>query len=415
MCGDLNHGPLLGRSQGGLERTTQPAFLGGRNGSHDRSATHLTWAALGRSQGGLERRNPRRLLTEAGHMTAPRRILPGASYIVARRCAQRRFYLTPTPQLVQDIKYVLACAAATFDIELHAAVFMSNHYHLWLTDTAGLLPKFMHTFNRNLARVVKAHYPEIEGEVFDHQPYNALMVLSHEAATAELAYVLANPVKAELVECHHQWPGLITTGDMLKEALAQGSFEETVPRPGYGLRTLPDAATLRIVPYRPHALRGEAERAEADRLMREILEGALAEVEAQEAAGIEARRSSGRKVLGLSGLARQSPLHRPRGIHDTRDEDTGLASLPTLAPSRYDAFRHIKPALVARCATLMRTAASALKTWRNAYRQARAQLQQGLKDICMPAGTWWLKAQRLAPCEVLPEGSDPVALCLQLV
>ena len=367
-----------------------------------------------RSQGGLERRNPRRLLAETDRMTAPRRILPGASYIVARRCAQRRFYLTPTPQLVQDIKYVLACAAATFDIELHAAVFMSNHYHLWLTDTAGMLPKFMHTFNRNLARVVKAHYPEVEGEVFDHQPYNALMILSQEAATAELAYLLANPVKAELVECHHQWPGLITTGDVLKEALAQGTFEETVPRPAHGLRTLPETSTLRIVPFRPHALRGEAKRAEADRLMREILKGALAEVEAQEAAGIEARRSSGRKVLGLAGLARQSPLRRPSSAHASRAKDAAVTSAPALAPSRYDAFRLIKPALVARCTTLMKNAARVLKTWRDAYRQARSQLQQGLKNACMPAGTWWLKAQSLAPCEALREGSDPVALCLQL-
>ena len=171
---------------------------------------------------------------------------------------------------------------------------------------------------------------------------------------------------------------------------------------------------MRIVPYRPHALRAEAKQAEADRLMREILEGALAEVEAQEAAGMEARRSSGRKVLGLSGLARQSPLRRPSSAHASRGEDTGLTSAPALAPSRYDAFRRIKPALVARCTALMKTAARVLKTWRNAYRQARTELQQGLKYICMPVGTWWLKAQRLARCEALPEGSDPVALCLQL-
>ena len=49
-------------------------------------------------------------------MTTPRRILPGASYVVARRCTDRRFYFTPTPALVSDFKYVLACAADTFDI-----------------------------------------------------------------------------------------------------------------------------------------------------------------------------------------------------------------------------------------------------------------------------------------------------------
>ena len=291
---------------------------------------------------------PLRTMAEDGRMTAPRRILPGTSYVVARRCTERRFYLTPTPALVSDFKYVLACAADTFDIELHAVVFMSNHYHLWLTDTSGLLPKFMHTLNRNLARVVKAHYPDIEGEVFDRQPYNALMVLGQEAATAELAYLLANPVKAQLVEHHHEWPGLITTGEVLEAALARGAVEETVPRPTHALRSLPARATYCITPYRPHALRGAAHQAEAARIMSQILEGALAEVATQEAAFAHERQLSGRKVVGLGRLARQSHLERPAmSSEPPQPESVDEGAVPkgalalALAPSRYDTFRRI--------------------------------------------------------------------------
>ena len=355
-------------------------------------------------------------MTDARAMTAPRRIIPGSSYVVARRCTQRRFYFTPRPELVQDFKYLIACAAQTFDIEIHALVFMSNHYHLWLTDTAGVLPKFMHTLNRNLAHVVKAHHPDIEGEVFDGQPYNALMVLSAEAATAELAYLLLNPVKAGLVAQHTQWPGLITTGKMLEDALTRGALEETVPRPTWGLRTLPETATFRITPYRPHALRGAEKRDEATRSMREILEGALAEVRTSEAALSDERAHTGRKVLGIARLARQSHLDGPySGPHGQEKTPPGRAApAAALAPSRFDTFRRITPALVARCTKIMKTAAKALKAWRSAYRQARDELKRKLKDVRMPAGTWWLKEQQIAACEPIAEGADPVALCLLL-
>ena len=351
-----------------------------------------------------------------GDMTAPRLIIPGSSYVVARRCTQRRFYFTPSPELAQDFKYVIGCAAQAFDIEIHALVFMSNHYHLWLTDPAGLLPRFMHTLNRNLAHVVKAHHPDIEGEVFDTQPYNALMVLSNEAATAELAYLLLNPVKADLVENHAQWPGLITTGEMLKHALSHGSLEETVQRPGWGLRTLPETATFRITPYKPHALRGPEYQAKATQATRAILEGALEEVKASESALREERDRGGRQVLGLARLARQSYRDRPKRRTPADDHclPSATASAPALAPSRFDTFRRITPALVARCVETMKTAAKALREWRSTYRQARAELKRKLKDVRMPAGTWWLKEQRLAPCEPIAEGADPVALFLRL-
>ena len=62
----------------------------------------------------------------------------------------------------------------------------------------------------------------------------------------------------------------------------------------------------------------------------------------------------------------------------------------------------------------MKTAAKVLKAWRSAYRQARAELKCKLKDVRMPAGTWWLKEQQIASCEPIGPGADPVALCLQL-
>ena len=41
-------------------------------------------------------------------------------------------------------------------------------------------------------------------------------------------------------------------------------------------------------------------------------------------------------------------------------------------------------------------------------------MKSKLKDVRMPAGTWWLKEQQLASCEPISPGADPVALCLLL-
>ena len=142
----------------------------------------------------------------------------------------------------------------------------------------------------------------------------------------------------------------------------------------------------------------------------------MAEVEAQEAAFAHERRISSRKGLALRRLARQPHLERPAMPStppqpEPVDGRAAPQSAPSLthAPSRYDTFRHITPALVTKYTERMRTAAKVLEDWRNAYRQARAEVQRGLKAL-RPMGTWWLKDQRLAPCEPVP--ADPVALCL---
>ncbi len=210
---------------------------------------------------------------------------------------------------------------------------------------------------------------------------------------------------------------------MLEEALTHGVLEEALPRPTWGLRRLPETATFRITPYRPQALRGTEKCAEAKRAMRQILEGALEEVRASEAALSAERANHVRKVLGLPRLARQSHLGRPNG--DPEDQkrslqgraassNTASAAAPALAPSRFDRFRRIAPVLVARCAETMKTAASVLKTLRSAYRQARDALKRELKDARIPPGTWWIKEHALAPCEPIADRADPIALCLSL-
>ena len=52
-------------------------------------------------------------------MTAPRQVLPGATYLVTRRCVQRQFLLRPSRQTNQTFLYVLALAAARYRVDTH--------------------------------------------------------------------------------------------------------------------------------------------------------------------------------------------------------------------------------------------------------------------------------------------------------
>lgn len=53
-------------------------------------------------------------------MTAPRQVLPGTTYLVTRRCAQRQFFLRPSKTTNDSFLYLLAVAAQRFEIQVHA-------------------------------------------------------------------------------------------------------------------------------------------------------------------------------------------------------------------------------------------------------------------------------------------------------
>jgi REP element-mobilizing transposase RayT len=60
-------------------------------------------------------------------MTAPRRILAGISYLISRRCSERRFFLRPAALTNEIFQYVLAVAAKRYGVLVHAFCVLSNH------------------------------------------------------------------------------------------------------------------------------------------------------------------------------------------------------------------------------------------------------------------------------------------------
>ena len=130
----------------------------------------------------------------------PRQILPGATYLVTRRCTQRQFLLTPTTRRhVETFFFCLAYAAGRTGIQVHAVVVMGNHYHLVLTDPHGVLPVFAECLNKLVAKCMNAMRGRWEN-FWASEPVSYVRLLDDEAVVDKIAYTMCNPVQEGLVK-----------------------------------------------------------------------------------------------------------------------------------------------------------------------------------------------------------------------
>jgi REP element-mobilizing transposase RayT len=143
-------------------------------------------------------------------VSRPLRYVPEGGSLVEVTCRtiQARFLLLPTPQLTQIVIGILARAKRRYPVEVCAAVFLSNHYHLllWVPD-AHRLAQFMRYVNSNLAREA-ADLFDWPDKIFARR-YHAAIISNEEAAqVGRLEYLLAHGVKEGLVAQLRDWPGV---------------------------------------------------------------------------------------------------------------------------------------------------------------------------------------------------------------
>jgi hypothetical protein len=117
---------------------------------------------------------------------------------------------------------VLARARRLYDIDLHAFVFLSNHYHLLLSvKDAMQLARFMNHVNSNLAR--EAGRLHDWKERFWGRRYQAIVISGEDAAQIErLRYLLRHGCKEGLVRSPDQWPGAHSVGALVEGQAIQG-------------------------------------------------------------------------------------------------------------------------------------------------------------------------------------------------
>jgi len=293
-----------------------------------------------------------------------RPIVPGRSYKVTKRCNERRMYLTPgeKPEVIAGlVGYCLAYCARRYGMQIHAAVFMSNHYHIDLTDPHGKLVEFKRLLNSMIARALNARRSRFGG-FWDRDAACDTHRPNDEETFMDLVYTIVNPVSAGLVKHADIWPGFTTAGWRFGE-------ERRFRRPSWFFdpKEMRDTESLTLV--RPPVFKDLSDAVLYARLEAEVRRR---ELDVQQAV----RRSDGRFV-GLVKLARQH--------------------WDSVARSFEERF-HVTPKVAAsspwkRLAQLNRD-----RDWERQYAEARARLRKGL-DAVFPA--WVYQLRRLAGAAIV--------------
>src|SRR5271165_922273 len=123
-------------------------------------------------------------------MASPRRVVPGAIYLITRRCSQRAFRLRPSAATTHILAYCLAYALEKTGVVLHAACFMSNHHHLVVSDPMGLLPDFLRELHRLTAKAMNALQGQWEN-LWSAEPCSAVRLADDQDVIDKIAYVAA--------------------------------------------------------------------------------------------------------------------------------------------------------------------------------------------------------------------------------
>ncbi len=294
-------------------------------------------------------------------MTAPRRILKGTSYLVSRRCTQREFLLKPSALLNLIFKYVLATAAHRYEVLIHAVCVMSNHFHLVVTDVRGNLPEFGRVLDGILAKALNALHGRWEN-FWAPCSYSAVALITPEDILEKVAYTLANPAIAGLVEKGREWPGVWSDPRFI------GSNGERIERPGHYFAEEgsmePSEELVFSVP--PGFESAEAFREQVIARVREIEKAAATE-----------REASGKTVLGARRVLRQRPTDRPAD-----DEPR----------------RVLNPRIAARDKRKRIRALRRLARFLRRYRRALKRFLRGERNVVFPRGTYLMRVRFGVAC-----------------
>jgi len=287
-------------------------------------------------------------------MSYPRRVVPGMVVMVTRRTLRRTHLLRPDPELNNLFRYCLAIVAQHYGVLVHAAVVMSTHEHLILTDVRGQLPRFLQELHRLLALGIKV-LRKWEGAVWDHEKTSVVELCTQQAVLEKIAYVIANPVAAGLVRRSHQWPGVTTTPEHFGRAswtakLPAFYLDQDNPR-------WPKIATLSL--SMPQLDIGDA-------AARVAVADEVAHLEAMASATMQA---AGRRVIGREHLAALSPYDRARSWEPLRGRNPSFA-----------VGRHQREAFF--------DSVAVLRAFRWAHRAALEAWRNGVRSVLFPPGTW---------------------------
>lgn len=278
-------------------------------------------------------------------MSKPRRVLPGTTYLISRRCSERRFFLTPSTLINQIILYCVAYAAQVFGMHVHAVCALSNHWHVIVTDPDGRVSEFMHRAHLLISKCTNVFRKREESMWTNDEP-SCVELPDDATIIAKLIYVMTNPVTAKLVKTVGAWGGVCFGPDSLGTVLTIERpplyFAESGPTPKQvELAIVPPAAALH------------------DRSLEELISILRDSV-------IAVENNVDGPVLGMAEVLAQDPFDKP--------------STPEARPRR-------RPRVAGVIPEVFKRALAAMRTFWTEHAEARRLWLAGHTPVLFPAGT----------------------------
>ena len=304
-------------------------------------------------------------------MSRPVQYLPHTLYLLTRRCLDGQCFFSPDHASVRlVVLYLLAYYAERYSLKLLGIALMSNHVHIVVWDTKGNLGDFKRDFFQTTSRANNTLRGRSgttwEPGVGSHH----LFLFDADIVADKLAYALANPVEAGLVERHDQWPGAISRADSCPRE--PQVFKRPDDVPFFGDRTVfPDEVTLTFVAppdTTPKAFAADVAQRVADR---------EAEAKRTRQADRADRRAKGEHI------SNSLPLDTTRGAKACK-------RVPWVhkPAQRQKRDRHrIRPMFAGPKAVVERLAARD-RQFLSDYREAMDAFRAGQRDVVFPAGTF---------------------------
>jgi REP element-mobilizing transposase RayT len=288
--------------------------------------------------------------------------------MITRRCTQRQFLMRPDRETNNAFIYCLAVAAQRFGIRVLFTVAMSNHHHTGIYDPDGSYPGFIEHFHKLFAKCQNALRGRTEN-FWSSEQTSVVRLVDPNDVIDKMTYALSNPVKDNLVDRAHHWPG-VTSVDTLLHARPL-----TASRPKHFFRDdgpMPDVVSLSF------AMPEGFEHLTAAEFGTMVVE----RVRAAEELAAAGRRRTGASILGRKRV---------------------LAQRWSDLPGNREPRRQLSPRIAARSKWSRIEALLRNRAFRDAYAAARASFTAGIHDVIFPAGTYWLRRFTRAICAPWPE------------
>ena len=293
--------------------------------------------------------------------------MAGRSYLFTRRCAQRQFLLRADSETNQAVMYCLGVAAQRYGVELHSVTAMSNHLAITSLDVRGDYPAFLQYLHSLIARCVNVVRSRLEN-FWSSDEASKVELLDAKAVLDKMVYNLTDPVRQQLVDKVHNWPGVSSLGYQLADK------PMTAKRPRKFFRkngNMPDEVTVHFKRPPEFAHFSHAEWVD-------LLESRVRAVE-QHAS--EERQARGLRIMGRKAVLRQSPFSFPK----------------SMAPRR-----NMSPKVAAGDRTVRIAALQRIKRFQQRYREALADVARGISSTLFPYGSYQWVRLGLVRCEPAP-------------